>query len=65
MTKVRRWLTRELEYRMYTEATLRACIQALHPTRNPRLKAALAAIEKPKRKRKREAKAAATPRARG
>ena len=51
MACVRRWLAREIdntgfdcELDKHTRATLRACIVALHPARNPRLKAAFSPL---------------------
>lgn len=56
MALVRRWLASELDWQesykgsnhgcVSTMATLRSCIQALHPARNPRLKAALSPIKR-------------------
>ena len=58
MACVRRWLQKELDndeagpiprmYEQHRTATMRACIQALHPCRNPRLKVALNPLTKRK-----------------
>ena len=57
MACVRRWLAREIdntgfdcELDKHTRATLRACIVALHPARNPRLKNVLHPLQKTRRK---------------
>lgn len=51
MAVVRRWLDKEINmWRCddHTIATLRSCIEALHPARNPRLKVALNPLTKRK-----------------
>lgn len=53
MAVVRRWLTAEMRYGDFIRfSTVKACIEALHPTRNPRLKAALQPLTAKRRKRK-------------